>query len=31
MNLEPSFGRWLRSRRRALDLTLADLARHVGR
>jgi transcriptional regulator with XRE-family HTH domain len=26
----PSFGRWLRSRRRALDLTQADLGRLAG-
>jgi predicted ATPase/DNA-binding XRE family transcriptional regulator len=30
MNLETSFGRWLRARRRALDLTQDDLARQVG-
>jgi predicted ATPase/DNA-binding XRE family transcriptional regulator len=30
MDLETSFGRWLRARRRALDLTQADLARRVG-
>jgi predicted ATPase/DNA-binding XRE family transcriptional regulator len=30
MDLETSFGRWLRARRRALDLTQDDLARRVG-
>jgi predicted ATPase/transcriptional regulator with XRE-family HTH domain len=30
MDLETSFGHWLRQRRRALDLTQADLARRVG-
>ena len=30
MELETSFGRWLRARRRALDLTQDDLARRVG-
>jgi predicted ATPase/DNA-binding XRE family transcriptional regulator len=30
MDLETSFGRWLRQRRRALDLTQDDLARQVG-
>src|SRR5215213_2377992 len=30
MELETSFGRWLRARRRALDLTQDDLARQVG-
>jgi predicted ATPase/DNA-binding XRE family transcriptional regulator len=30
MKLETSFGRWLRTRRRALDLTQDDLARQVG-
>jgi predicted ATPase/transcriptional regulator with XRE-family HTH domain len=30
MELETSFGRWLRQRRRALDLTQDDLARQVG-
>jgi predicted ATPase/transcriptional regulator with XRE-family HTH domain len=30
MELEISFGRWLRARRRALDLTQHDLARQVG-
>jgi predicted ATPase/DNA-binding XRE family transcriptional regulator len=30
MELETSFGRWLRHRRRALDLTQDDLARRVG-
>src|SRR5262245_51098453 len=30
MDVETSFGRWLRARRRALDLTQADLARRVG-
>jgi len=30
MDLETSFGRWLRHRRRALDLTQDDLARRVG-
>jgi predicted ATPase/transcriptional regulator with XRE-family HTH domain len=30
MDLESSFGRWLRARRRALDLTQDDLARQVG-
>ena len=30
MDLEESFGRWLKRRRRALDLTQADLARRVG-
>src|SRR5215213_7952186 len=30
MDLETSFGRWLRQRRRALDLTQQDLARQVG-
>ena len=30
MDLETSFGRWLRQRRRALDLTQDDLARQAG-
>ena len=30
MDLDTSFGRWLRARRRALDLTQDDLARRVG-
>jgi predicted ATPase/transcriptional regulator with XRE-family HTH domain len=30
MDVETSFGRWLRARRRALDLTQQDLARRVG-
>lgn len=30
MELDTSFGRWLRKRRRALDLTQADLAQQVG-
>ncbi len=30
MDVETSFGRWLRQRRRALDLTQDDLARRVG-
>ena len=30
MDLETSFGRWIRTRRRALDLTQDDLARQVG-
>src|SRR5215207_2294587 len=30
MDLEISFGRWLRHRRRALDLTQDDLDRQVG-
>jgi predicted ATPase/transcriptional regulator with XRE-family HTH domain len=30
MDLQTSFGRWLRARRRALDLTQGDLARQVG-
>src|SRR5688572_6879942 len=30
MDVETSFGRWLRQRRRALDLTQDDLARQVG-
>src|SRR5262249_12755411 len=30
MDVETSFGRWLRHRRRALDLTQDDLARQVG-
>src|SRR5262245_13762389 len=30
MGIETSFGRWLRARRRALDLTQDDLARRVG-
>src|SRR5262245_47116072 len=30
MDRETSFGRWLRARRRALDLTQSDLARRVG-
>jgi predicted ATPase/transcriptional regulator with XRE-family HTH domain/Tfp pilus assembly protein PilF len=30
MDVETSFGRWLRVRRRALDLTQDDLARRVG-
>ena len=30
MDGEPSFGRWLQQRRRALDLTQADLARCIG-
>jgi predicted ATPase/transcriptional regulator with XRE-family HTH domain len=30
MDIETSFGRWLRARRRALDLTQDDLARWVG-
>ncbi|HET9222398.1 MAG TPA: helix-turn-helix domain-containing protein, partial [Roseiflexaceae bacterium] len=30
MELETSFGRWLRARRRALDLTQDELARRVG-
>ncbi len=30
MTLETSFGRWLQQRRRALDLTQAELARQVG-
>src|SRR5262245_55579671 len=30
MDVETSFGRWLRHRRRALDLTQDDLARRVG-
>ncbi len=30
MDLDTSFGHWLRARRRALDLTQADLARWVG-
>lgn len=30
MNLEGSFGNWLRQRRKALDLTQADLAEQVG-
>jgi transcriptional regulator with XRE-family HTH domain len=30
MELEMSFGRWLRARRRTLDLTQDDLARQVG-
>ncbi|MFL5803167.1 MAG: tetratricopeptide repeat protein [Roseiflexaceae bacterium] len=30
MDVETSFGRWLRARRRALDLTQGDLARRVG-
>ena len=30
MDMEASFGRWLRARRRALDLTQDDLARRAG-
>jgi transcriptional regulator with XRE-family HTH domain len=30
MDLDTSFGRWLRARRRALDLTQQDLARRAG-
>src|SRR6185295_18048396 len=30
MDVETSFGRWLRARRRTLDLTQDDLARRVG-
>src|SRR5262245_64329936 len=30
MDLDTSFGRWLRQRRRALDLTQDDLARRVS-
>src|SRR5689334_7304644 len=30
MDMHTSFGRWLRARRRALDLTQDDLARRVG-
>jgi transcriptional regulator with XRE-family HTH domain len=30
MDIGTSFGRWLRARRRALDLTQSDLARRVG-
>ena len=30
MDMDTSFGRWLRARRRALDLTQDDLARRVG-
>src|SRR6476646_10863502 len=30
MDLETSFGRWLRARRRALDLTQDDLARQIA-
>src|SRR5262245_59100746 len=30
MDLDTSFGRWLRQRRRALDLTQDDLAKRVG-
>lgn len=30
MDLDTSFGRWLRTRRRTLDLTQADLAKQVG-
>ncbi|MFL5803685.1 MAG: ATP-binding protein [Roseiflexaceae bacterium] len=30
MDVETSFGRWLRARRRALDLTQDDLAKRVG-
>src|SRR6187455_2654941 len=30
MDVETSFGHWLRARRRALDLTQQDLARRVG-
>src|SRR5688572_19473824 len=30
MSEEASFGRWLRQRRKALDLTQEDLARQVG-
>src|SRR5262252_6815314 len=30
MDIETSFGRWLRARRRARDLTQYDLARRVG-
>src|SRR5262245_36460579 len=30
MDVETSFGRWLRARRRALDLTQGDLARRIG-
>ena len=30
MDLDTSFGRWLRQRRRALDLTQDDLARRAG-
>lgn len=30
MDLEPSFGRWVHARRRALDLTQDELARQVG-
>jgi transcriptional regulator with XRE-family HTH domain len=30
MYAEPTFGRWLRQRRRRLDLTQADLAERVG-
>jgi hypothetical protein len=30
IDLETSFGRWLRARRRALNLTQDDLARQVG-
>ena len=30
MNQEPSFGRFVRERRRALDLTQEELARRVG-
>jgi len=30
MDIDTSFGRWLRAHRRALDLTQDDLARQVG-
>ncbi|MCE7986917.1 MAG: helix-turn-helix domain-containing protein [Caldilinea sp. CFX5] len=30
MDIDTSFGRWLRTRRRTLDLTQADLAKQVG-
>jgi transcriptional regulator with XRE-family HTH domain len=30
MNINGSFGNWLRQRRKALDLTQADLADQVG-